>query len=101
MPTSVLIENSLVLSPMRARLGLTSRRARGLPPDLPEPQPGSTDSRGASRPLSRPEASPPGFALAPPLADRPGSEGVTLRMPGRSTMDGAHDHESSTIDRWI
>jgi hypothetical protein len=22
-------------------------------------------------------------------------------MPGRSTMDGAHDHESSTIDRWI
>jgi len=52
-------------------------------------EPGSTDSRGASRPWTA------------PLADRPGSEGVTLRMPGRSTMDGAHDHESSTIDRWI
>jgi ABC-2 type transport system ATP-binding protein len=52
-------------------------------------QPGSTDSRGASPPWPA------------PLADRPGPEGVTLQVPGRSTMDGAHDAEASTIDRRI
>src|SRR3954453_10701464 len=36
----------------------------------------STDSRGASPPY------------APPLPDRPRPEGVSLRMPGRSTMTG-------------
>src|SRR3954449_4043414 len=34
MPTSVLIKNSLLLWPMRARRGLTSARARRLPPQL-------------------------------------------------------------------
>ena len=52
-------------------------------------QPGSTDPRGASPPY------------APPLADRPGPEGVTLQVPGRSTMDGAYGAEASTIYRWI
>jgi len=65
----------------------------------PVVKPGSSDSRGASRPLSRPEASPPGFALAAPLADRTDPKGPALRVPVRSTIDGAHDHESSTIDR--
>src|SRR3954447_23755459 len=34
MPTSVLIKNSLLLWPMRARRGLTSARVRRLPPQL-------------------------------------------------------------------
>src|SRR4051812_42775084 len=38
-------------------------------------KPGSTAPRGASPPYAR------------PLADRPGPEGVTLQVPGRSTMD--------------
>src|SRR3954453_16521279 len=52
-------------------------------------RPGSTDPRGASPPY------------APPLPDRPGPEGITLQVPGRSTMDGAYDAESSTDHRWI
>src|SRR3954464_3799776 len=50
---------------------------------------GSTDPRGASPPY------------APPLPDRPGPEGITLQVPGRSTMDGAYDAESSTDHRRI
>jgi len=41
-------------------------------------------------------ASPP---YAPPLPDRPGPEGVALRMPGRPSMDGAYDAEASTDHR--
>src|SRR3954465_5356945 len=53
------------------------------------PKPGSTDPRGASPPYGR------------PLADRPEPEGVTLQVPGRSTMDRAYDAEASTDHRWI
>src|SRR3954451_574751 len=49
----------------------------------------STDPRGASPPYAR------------PLADRPGPEGVTLQVPGRSTMDRDYGAESSTGHRWI
>ena len=53
------------------------------------PEPGIHDPRGASRPWT---------AL---LADRAGPEGTTLRVPGRSTISGAHEHEASTDHRWI
>src|SRR3954452_1146928 len=52
-------------------------------------EPGSTDPRGASPPYGR------------PLADRPGPEGVTLQVPGRSTMDRAYGAEASTDQRPI
>src|SRR5262249_15712044 len=52
-------------------------------------KPGSIDPRGASPPY------------APPLADRPEPEKVTLQVPGRSTMDRAYDNEASTVLRAI
>src|SRR4051794_23180150 len=67
----------------RPRAGSTAAPAPG------RAEPGSTDPRGASPPYAR------------PLADRPEPEGVTLQVPGRSTMDRAYDAEASTDHRWI
>src|SRR3954462_15365891 len=62
-------------------------------------EPGSADPRGASPPFCL--ASLATACARRPLADRPGPEGVTLQVPGRSTMDRAYGAEASTDHRWI